>query len=67
MKIVGIVSIFFGLFLIALAIGIFQSLPTAKADDIIFYIFGMIFSGFSGLCLVLAGINDYNKSRKDEK
>lgn len=67
MKISGIITILFGIFLIVLAIGIFQSLPTAKSDDIIFYVFGMIFSGFGGLCFVLAGISDYNKSCKDEK
>lgn len=61
MKISGILTIIFGLFLIALAVGLFQSLPTTKADDIVFYIFGIIFSGFGGFAFICAGIEDYNK------
>lgn len=66
MKMSAIITVIFGLFLIALAIGLFQSLPTAKADDIVFYVFGMIFSGFGGFAFICAGITDYNKV-KDEK
>ena len=61
MKLSAILTILFGLFLITIAIGIFQSIFVAEADDIIFYIFGMIFSGFGGFAFVCAGINNYNK------
>lgn len=68
MKSSAILTITFGLFLIAIAIGIFQSISTAKEDDIIFYIFGIIFSGFGGLAFICAGIADYNnKVNKNEK
>ena len=68
MKISAILTILFGLFLIALAIGIFQSLPTCKDDgDVVLYILMMICSAFGGICCVLGGIVDYNKSCKDEK
>ena len=60
----GIITIIFGLFLIAIAIGLSQSIPSCKDEDIIFYIFGIIFSGFGGVCLLLAGIMDYNKAIK---
>lgn len=66
MKLSAIITIFFGLFLIALAIGIFQSLPTAKADDIIFYVFGIIFSSFGGFAFICAGITDYNKAKNEK-
>lgn len=66
MKTASIITCLFGLFLIALAIGLFQSTINAKDDDIIFYIFGIIFSGFGGFCLLLAGIADYNKSNQNK-
>lgn len=61
MKTSAILTIIFGLFLIALAIGIFKSIPTVKADDIVFYIFGTIFAAFGGFAFICAGIEDYNK------
>ena len=64
MKISGIITILFGLFLIAIAIGIFQSFPTCKDDgDLVLYLLMMICSGFGGICFVLAGVADYNKSK----
>lgn len=67
MKTASIITGLFGLFLIAIAIGLFQSIINAKAEDIIFYIFGIIFSGFGGFCFLLAGIADYNKAIKQNK
>lgn len=67
MKTASIITSLFGLFLITLAIGLFQSIPSCKDEDIIFYIFGMIFSGFGGFCFLLAGIADYNKAIKQNK
>lgn len=66
MKQAAIITGLFGLFLIAIAIGLFQTLPSCEKDDIIFYIFGIIFSGFGGICFVLAAISDYNKSMKEK-
>lgn len=64
MKISCIITILFGLFLIAIAIGIFQSIPTCKDDaDVVLYILLLICSGFAGVCFVLAGITDYNKAK----
>lgn len=64
MKISGILTILFGLFLIAIAIGIFQSLPSAKDDgDVVLYLLMMICSGFGGICCILGGITDYNKAK----
>lgn len=67
MKTASIITGLFGLFLIAIAIGLFQSIPSCKDDDIIFYIFGIIFSDFGGFCFLLAGIADYNKAIKQNK
>lgn len=68
MKTWGIISIAIGVFLVAVAIGLFQSIMSAKDDtDLLFYIFGIIFSGFGGLGFILGGIEDYNKACKDEK
>lgn len=67
MKAASIITGIFGLFLIATAIGLFQSISSCKDDDIVFYIFGVIFSGFGGFCFLLAGITDYNKSNQDKK
>lgn len=62
MKTSGIISIVFGVFLIAIAIGIFQSIPSCKdGDDIVLYILMMLCSGFSGACFIAAGIADWNK------
>lgn len=67
MKTWGIISIAIGVFLVAIAIGLFQSIMSAKDDaDLVFYIFGILFSGFGGLGFILGGIEDYNKG-KDEK
>lgn len=64
MKISGIITILFGLLLIAIAIGIFQSIPNCKDDaDVVLYILLLICSGFSGVCFILAGIADYNKAK----
>jgi len=64
MKISGIITILFGLLLIAIAIGIFQSIPSCKDDaDIVLYILLLICSGFGGICFILAGIADYNKAK----
>lgn len=67
MKTASIITSLFGLFLIAIAIGLFQSISLCKDNDIIFYILGIIFSGFGGFCFLLAGIADYNKAIKQNK
>lgn len=67
MKTASIITCLFGLFLIALAIGLFQSISSCKEEDILFYIFGVIFLGFGGFCSILAGIEDYNKAIKQNK
>lgn len=67
MKTASIITGLLGLFLIAIAIGLFQSIINVKAEDIIFYIFGIIFSGFGGFCFLLAGIADYSKAIKQNK
>ena len=64
MKTSGIIGILFGVFLIVIAIGIFQSIPSCKDDtDTVLYILLTICSGFSGGCFIAAGIADWNKSK----
>lgn len=64
MKISGIISILFGLFLIVIAIGLFQSIPSCKdGDDIVLYILMILCSGFGGACFIAAGITDWNKTK----
>ena len=64
MKISAILTILFGMFLVALAIGIFQSLLNCKNDgDLVLYLLMLICSGFGGICFVVAGIVDYNKAK----
>lgn len=64
MKISSIITILFGLFLITIAIGIFQSIPSCKDDiDVALYILIMLCSGIGGACFIAAGIVDWNKSK----
>jgi len=64
MKISAIITIIFGMFLIAIAIGLFQSLPSCKDDiDIALYILMILCSGIGGGCLIAASIADWNKSK----
>lgn len=64
MKISATISIIFGLFLIAIAIGLFQSLSSCKDDaDLGVFILMMICSGFGGACFIAGGIADWNKAK----
>ena len=67
MKTSSIISIIFGVFLITIAIGVFQSLMSAKDDtDLTLLIMVSICAGFSGFCFVIGGIADYNLSNKNK-
>ena len=62
MKISNILTILFGLFLIVFAIGIFQSLPSAKDyEELSICVFIIGVSGFSGIACIIGAIEHHNK------
>lgn len=62
MKASNVFKLIFGLFLIAIAIGIFQSLSTAKDyEELSIYILMIGVSGFSGIAFIIGAIEHHNK------
>lgn len=62
MKASNIFKLIFGLFLITLAIGIFQNIPTAKDyEELSIYVLMIGISGFSGIACIIGAIEHHNK------
>lgn len=62
MKASNVFKLIFGLFLIAFAIGMFQSIPTAKDyEELSIYVLIMCVSGFSGIACIIGAIEHHNK------
>lgn len=62
MKASNVFKLTFGLFLIAIAIGIFQSLSSAKDyEELSIYILMIGVSGFSGIACIIGAIEHHNK------
>lgn len=59
MNIPNILELLVGILFVCLCFGLLWTLPEAPADDIVFYLFGAIFSGIGGICFIVDAIKDW--------
>ena len=62
-RISNIIEIVIGVVLIVLAFGLFHEIPNS-GDDVVFYIFFMIFAGFGGFAFIADSIENLIKNKK---